>query len=256
MAVALDDELDPKRQLLDKLTAPTGPGVSGLTPPGGAGIAPGEPNPSGAPASGGTLPTPSPTGEPPVSPIAPPTDYRKLGKYAGNMGAWSQDVSKPSEKFGRNWDDMSERYQMMSVLSNFDPKAGITPEVVDALNKAGIKGGAKFSGSGDKLNVENLGGYDRFGTGGIGDIVKGLKGQNADTAWNPWSGPDAGGGESQTMPQGGGMGMPQLGGGVPLDSLLTSGDPSEAIQRALASMVGGERSNAQALLQRLMGGQR
>lgn len=223
-----DDPLDPKKALMGKLQGP-GAEAGGYT--GGPAL----PEPS----------APSPVGEPPAVPAAP--DYKSLGKYA------SGGYTAANEKFNRPWEDRSERYKMMTVLSNFDPKQGITPEVLAALNGAGISG-AKFSGSGDKLNIENLGGDPRLGTGGTADVIKGLKGQNADTAWAPWQVDEPGGGAA-TLPTAGmqtGPGGSALA-GLPLDSLLTSGDPFSAIQNALGSMVGGERTNAQALLQKLMG---
>lgn len=111
----------------------------------------------------------------------PPTDYTKMGQFANRMGAWNG-----NEKFDRNWDDKSERYKMLTVMSHFDPNAGVTPELIAALNGANIYG-AKFSGSGDKLTVDNAGGYDRFGTGGTGDVIAGFKDpNNTNKQWGAW----------------------------------------------------------------------
>jgi hypothetical protein len=118
---------------------------------------------------------------------APATDYTKMGQYGAKMGGWAGD------KFQKPWADQSEKYQIGTVLSNFDPKGGVTPEVVAALNAANIHG-AQFSGEGDQLKVNNLTGYDRFGSGGTADVVKGLKGNNEDTAWQPWFVDDQAGG--------------------------------------------------------------
>jgi hypothetical protein len=161
----------------------------------------------------------------PATPAAP--DYTKLGKYSGQMGAWSEaDPTKPgNEKFARPWDDRSERYQMMSVLSNFDPTKGITPEVLDALNKANIHG-AKFSGQGDKLTVDNAGNWARFGKGGTGDIITGLKSGHG--TWAPWSDPNLeeaqgaqGGGGPMSPPLQNGM-IPGQGGDMSNTDLTTS----------------------------------
>jgi hypothetical protein len=142
---------------------------------------------------GGIAGTPAPTGATPEK-----VDYTQLGQYKDRMGAWNG-----NEKFNRGWDDKSERYKMLTVMSHFDPNQGISPELLDALNGANIHG-AKFSGSRDKLNVENAGGWDRFGSGGIGDVIQGFNDPNNKTKnWSPWSDPNldtpapaAGGGQN------------------------------------------------------------
>lgn len=127
-------------------------------------------------------PTPGPAPDQPMPGAAAAPDYTTRGAFADRMGAWSGD----SEKWQEPWDQKSERYQILSVLSHFDPRKGITPEVIDALNRANIRG-AKFSGSGQNLSVDNAGGWERFGGGGTSDIVKGLKSGNGE--WLPWSDP-------------------------------------------------------------------
>lgn len=125
-------------------------------------------------------------------------DYTKLGQFAGKMSAWSQDPNNiQNEKFKSPWDKMSERYKMMTVLSNFDPRKGITPDVINALNEAKING-ARFSGEGDRLNATGLQNWENFnGQEGIGDIIKGFKTGNGE--WVPWS-PEGGGGEAGQSP--------------------------------------------------------
>ncbi len=210
-------------------------------------------SPSNTGVAGGTMPeidqpTSAPPATMPIEPAAPAAaaqppaaaaapDYTKLGQYAGKMGAWSQDANPPGEKFARPWDDRSERYKMMTVLSNFDPTQGITPDVVAALNAANING-AQFSGSGDKLNATNLQNWRNYdGREGIGDIVQGLKSGNG--TWQAWS-QDGGGGDAAAGPAG-------MGG---LDAQLT-GDPTAAIQDALSKL--GNSPNLQALLAQLGG---
>lgn len=168
-----------------------------------------------------------------IAATPPATDYTKLGKYANQMGAWSTDAANPSEKFARPWDDRSERYKMMTVLSNFDPTQGITPDVINALNAANING-AQFSGSGDKLDARGLQNWRNYdGREGIGDVIKGLKSGNG--TWQGWE-PEGGGGEPAAM--GGGWIDAQLG-----------GDPLAAIQQALSQY--GNSANLQALLAQL-----
>jgi hypothetical protein len=141
----------------------------------------------------------------PVSEAPEKPDYRKLGKYAGQMGAWSTDAANPSEKFGRGWDDMSERYKMLTVLSNFDPTKGLNQEgLIEALNAADING-AQFSAAGDdKLDARNLSKWRNFdGREGIGDIITGFKtGKGTWGGWSPEGG--EGGPEVQAEMPGGG----------------------------------------------------
>ena len=107
--------------------------------------------------------------------VAP--DYTKLGQYAGKLQGY--DMSK----FDRPYDQLSEKYKIGLVQSHFNPLEGVSQGYTDALNSLDIAG---FSGSGDKLSVTNTKNDPRFGRGGMADVVKGLKGQNADTAWQPW----------------------------------------------------------------------
>lgn len=105
-------------------------------------------------------------------------DYTQMGQY-GVGGGYN------SDKFKNPWDQRSEKYQIGTVLSHFDPNAGITEDVLKALNEANIHG-AKFSGSGDKLTIDNAGNYDRFGTGGTSDIIEGFKDKNRQHGWGAW----------------------------------------------------------------------
>lgn len=156
-----------------------------------------------------------------TAPAKPATDYTKLGQYTSN--------AYDPNKFNRPWDQMSEKYQIGTVLSNFDPRQGITPEVLSALNSANIRG-AKFSGSGDKLHVDNAGGWERFGSGGTSDVVQGFRGGNG--TWGAWAGEGGGMGPAQPAPSMSG-GMPQMGGG--LNSLL-QGNPTAGINAAIGQL--------------------
>lgn len=177
----------------------------------------------------------------PVAPAGP--DYRKPGQYTS--------TAYDPTKMQRPWDEMSEKYRIGTVLSNFDPSRGLTPEVIDALNKADIFG-AKFSGAGDKLTVDNAGGHARFGKGGTADVNIGFK--TGKGTWGAWTDPEL---EAQAAAQGGmggGMNSSLAGAQSNLNGLLRS-DFQSAIQAALAKMTNGGAPNLQALLQQLGGGQ-
>jgi hypothetical protein len=157
-------------------------------------------------------------------PVAAP-NYKQTGQYLGNRFK--------NEKSQRPWEDQSERYQIGTVLSNFDPKQGITADLIAALNGADIHG-AKFSGQGDKLTVENAGGWDRFGTGGTDDIIGNFKSGQGE--WAAWTSPEGQAkqrafnaqrrGQSQAAPQAG------LGG---INGML-QGNATGNIQQALSSI--------------------
>lgn len=136
----------------------------------------------------------------PMSPegqgAAPQPNYTQRGQY-GTFNA-------TSDKYNRPWDQMSERYKMQTVLSNFDPNKGITPEVLAALNGANING-AKFAGHGDKLDASNLQAWEGYdGRQGIGDVIQGfndpaMADKHTWGAWQPEGGAP-GGGPQPTMP--------------------------------------------------------
>lgn len=183
---------------------------------------------------------PGPTAE--ASPVAAAPDYRKTGKYASS--------AYDAAKLARPWEEQSEKYRIGNVLSNFDPSQGLTPEVIAALNAADIYG-AKFSGFGDKLTVDNAGGWDRFGKGGTSDVNIGFK--TGKGTWGAWTDPN--------LPQnqeGAGLGpmggMNGLAGAQSNLNGLMKGDFQSAIQAALAKLTG-DAPNLQALLAQLGGGQ-
>lgn len=177
---------------------------------------------------------PSADAGPAAGPAAAP-DYTKRGKFATfNAGA--------DDKYNRPWDQLSERYKMQTILSNFDPSQGITPDVLKALNTTGGGiNGATFAGGADKLDAQNLQKWEGFdGRQGIGDIIKGfndpaMAGKHTWGAWQPdEAGPAAG-------PAGGVLGMtgqPQIGA---IDQLgdLAGGGILQKIQQALAQYMKG-----------------
>jgi hypothetical protein len=178
------------------------------------------------------------------APAAPaPEDFTQLGKYANKLGAYNTD------KFNNPYDQRSEKYQIGTVMSHFDPNAGITPELIAALNGANIHG-AKFSGSGDKLTVDNAGGYDRFGSGGTADVIGGFKDKSKDHGWGAWFVDDQG--QPQQKPTGGmNSGMPSFGGST-INNMLQS-DAQGNIQQALSSLQ--QPGLLQQLIAQLQGGQ-
>lgn len=176
------------------------------------------------------------------APVAAKPDYTKAGQYA-NYSAYDQ------QKMARPWDQMSEKYKIGTVLSNFDPKQGLTPDVIAALNGANIHG-AKFSGSGDKLTVDNAGGYDRFGQGGMSDVNIGFKGGNGQ--WGAWTDPNLQPEQPQAAPQQSGGGGMFAGSSI---SPMLQGDAQSNIQAALQNvggLAGGSR--IQELIKALGGG--
>jgi hypothetical protein len=168
------------------------------------------------------------------APAAPALDFSRLGGYdEGKFNANKQDA----------------KYQMGRTFAQFDPRQGITPDVLKALNGLGY---GTFSGSGDKLSLSGLTDTGRQ-NGLVGDykdadFIGGFKSGNgkwgyADPAYEAMH-PDAaqGGGGA---PMGGGL--PSFG-GYALDSAL-SGDALAKIQQALAQF--SNRPQLDALLQQL-----
>lgn len=131
----------------------------------------------------------------------------------------------------------SEKYKIGDVFSRYDPKGGVTPEMLKELNALGI---AEFSGQGQDLTVNNTKNDPRFGKGGTSDVIKGLKGNNADTAWQPWFVDD--------QPQG--QAMPQQGGGSPMSLLTGMLGGGESAQGNIQSALG--KLNQPGLLQQLI----
>lgn len=187
-----------------------------------------------------------PPAAPVVDPAAPAKDYTKIGEYGGRLGAWTGNT----DKLGRDWDKKSERYKMLTVLSNFDPNAGLTPEVIAALNAANIHG-AKFSGSKDKLNVENAGGWERFGKGGIGDIIQGFNDPNNKTKqWGAWNDPNL----EPAAPAGSPVGPSQIGGlntNGAIDSIMGN-STYNTLQQRLQEILGPQSTDPNALMQQLL----
>jgi len=102
-----------------------------------------------------------------------------LGPYADRLTGFDMN------KFNRPKDQWSEKYKIGQVMSYFDPRNGITPEFIDALNALGI---AQFSGSDDQLNLENTLNDPRMGKGGTSDVIVAY--HSGDGKWGPWADPN------------------------------------------------------------------
>lgn len=212
------DELDPKKALMSKLMGP--------------GIAPGE----GAPNAGPPPAVDTPMSASPIAdaPAAPASDFgRTMGFDAGKFA----DPNKHDFK-----------YDTGRTLSQFDPKQGITPEVLAALNKLDY---GTFAGSGDKLSLTGAKNAKDAGDFGPQDWIGGFKAGNDSTKWN-FGGGAVGNAEAAAGPPAQAGQGPA---GMSLASLdpLLSGDPMAKIQAALAQL-SGPKDNASELLRQLMGG--
>ena len=173
-------------------------------------------------------PTPSPT-------PAPQAKANALGQYANRLEGF--DSTKLNS--GHN----SPKYQIARALSNFDPRQGVTPDVLAALNGLGI---GQFSGSGDKVSIAN--GDPRFeGVNSI-DLVRVFHDPNGTGGWQYGAEGLAPAAAAPRAGIGGG------GGGFGLPGLL-QGDPNAGIQQALQN-IGGLQSSGmlQQLIAALSGG--
>jgi hypothetical protein len=142
----------------------------------------------------------------------------------------------------------SPKYQIARAIQGFDPRQGVTPEVLAKLNTLGI---GQFSGSGDKVTIAN--GDPRFEGVNAIDLVRGFKDPNSDGGWqfgaeNTNAPQQAGGGTPRAMATAGGAGSDGYG----LDPLLT-GDPLAKIQAAISKQAG-SGENIRALMNQLGNG--
>jgi hypothetical protein len=159
----------------------------------------------------------------PASPDAPQPPTPSLGTPQLGLGQnklTGFDMNKFSDP------NKSEKYKIGEVFSRYDPRGGITQQLLNELNGLGI---AEFSGQGDQLSVKNTKNDPRFGRGGTADVIKGLKGNNEDTAWQPWFVDD----QPQQAPSDGSR-MPMFGGST-INNMLQS-DAQSNIQQALGSI--------------------
>lgn len=168
---------------------------------------------------------------------APPAAAGGLGSYANRLEGF--DAGKLADTTHN-----SPKYQLGRALSQFDPRQGVTPDVLASLNKLGL---GTFSGSGDKVSI--AGGDPRWDGVNSIDLVRGFHDPNGTGGWQYGAeGPAPAGGAPA-----GGQKAPAGFGGAPLNSALT-GDPMAAIQAAIGQQAGGG-DYLQSLLAKLRGGQ-
>jgi hypothetical protein len=126
-----------------------------------------------APPAGGLAPTPNDSGMAGATPAqasAPAPAPSGLGQYANRLEGF--DAGKLNSAHD------SPKYQIGRALSQFDPRQGVTPDVLAALNKLGI---GEFAGSGDKLSIAH--GDPRFEGVSSLDVVRGFKDPTGTGGW-------------------------------------------------------------------------
>jgi hypothetical protein len=169
--------------------------------------------------SGGTAPAPPIQSEMPApAQAAPALDFGRMTGY--DQGKW--DANKQDAK-----------YQIGRTLAQFDPRQGVTPEVLAGLNGLGY---GTFSGQGDKLNLTGLTDKGRqnklSGDYSGADFIQGFKSGNG--KWG-YADPFAEAQQAQSQPR------PQAGGGLPsfagssISNMLQS-DAQKNIQQALGAL--------------------
>jgi hypothetical protein len=123
---------------------------------------------------------------PVVSPGAPPETRAMPMPTAQTTPAAAGGQTYATEGFDANKiarGHDSPKYQARAVFERFDPKAGVTPELLDALNQLNI---GTFTGGKDKIHVG--GNVDpRFGDVTSFDVVRGYNGPGGGQAWQ-WGG--------------------------------------------------------------------
>ena len=173
------------------------------------------------PAAAGLQPPPV---EPPAPAPAPAAAAPKgLGSFAGKLEGFDHGKL--------NSDHNSPKYQFGRVMSQFDPKGGVTPQMLEQLNALGL---GTVSGQGDKIRIG--GNIDpRFQGVTEFDVIRDLENGGG---WQ-WDG--------------GGGGAPQAAGRFNAGGLssLLGGDPSANIQAALGGL--GQSDFLSALLAKLRG---
>jgi hypothetical protein len=216
-----------KKALVDELGGPNPDILAGNTGVSG-----------GIGALGGT-PSPDPIVAPQADPIpasaiqstAPVADYGRLMGYdAGRLG----DPNKHDFK-----------YDTGRTLSQFDPRQGITPDVLAALNKLDY---GTFSGSGDKLSLSGAKNAKDAADFANQDWIGAYKAQNDATKWN------FGGGGAAPAP----APAPSGGGGLFSGSTISpmlQGNAQDGINQALSNIGGLADSTRLRELIKALGGQ-
>lgn len=156
---------------------------------------------------------------------AKPSYGKTVGQYGNRLEGFNADKL--------NSDHASPKYLIGRTVSNFDPRKGVTPEVLDALNSLGI---GQFSGSGDKVQIVN--GDPRFeGVNSI-DLVRGFKDPNGTGGWQ--FGAEGGPASAPAAPAAGGMGMAAPSSFEGIQSLMpTDTNFYNTLQERLKQLLGG-----------------
>lgn len=210
------DEFDNpnQRALLQRL----GTGVESQAPP----VLPPEASPVAAQATG----------------MAAPAQKPGLGQYASKLEGFGGMLDDGRSKLEHG---DSPKYQFARVMSNFDPKGGLSQGMLDQLNALGL-GTVSGQIGGDKISIggqmdPRWNGVTEF------DVIRDLE-NGGGWQWGDISADQ--GGPQQAQGRGmGGVGMAQSG----LNSLLT-GDALAGIQQAIGQYAG-QGDNLKALLAQL-----
>lgn len=201
---------DPNRKAMLSLMAqrqPEGQPGAELPVPG---IVAGEDKPNMQPAP---IVDATPKPDAPMSPEGPAAPAYNFGRAMGLDEGKFNDPNKHDFK-----------YDTMRTMSQFDPRQGFTPEVIDALNKLDY---GTFSGSGDKLSLSGAKNAKDAADFANQDWIYAHDANSDATKWNfGGGGADGGGGgdvPNGTVPGTGGditapQMMPSLNAGVPTDN--------------------------------------
>jgi hypothetical protein len=209
-------------------------GVSGMAP-GGLPVPPVEEAP--APAA------------PPMAQDGPAPKPGGLGQYAGKLEGFDSGKLKSEHN--------SPKYAFGRTMSQFDPKGGITQEMLDALNALGM-GTVSGKVGGDKISIG--GNVDpRFEGVTEFDIIRDLE-NGGGWQWGGLNGKAAAEAGPTPQGQGGGRGLaallaggsPGLGGGPAGAHPLLQGNAMQDIDSAFAQFKE-PTANLQALLAQLRG---
>ena len=157
----------------------------------------------------------------PAQTQAAPSYGKSVGQYGNQLEGF--DAGK------LNSEHASPKYLIGRTLSNFDPRQGVTPEVLSALNSLGI---GQFSGSKDKLSIAN--GDPRFEGVNALDVVRDFEGGGG------WQYGVEGGPTAAPAARGGfGLGLnPTASIGGALQNLAGTSDTQTILQRLIAELSG------------------
>jgi len=224
---ALLHALDPTDPLQQPAVQPGGMDLGAMS--GTGGIASGEGSPNAGP--------PPVLDQPIAAPIGPADAPKPASDFGRTMGYDPGKFNDPNKH--------DFKYDTARVLSRFDPRQGLSPDVINALNGELGNTYGNFSGAGDKLSLTGAKGAKDAADFANQDWIYAHKDNSDATKWN-----FGGGGAPDAAAGGGGALAAGMGGGLPSQ---LQGDPMAMIQQALSKY--GNSPNLQALLAQLGGGQ-